>query len=212
MIDNNIDDLFSMEKTVAEIEQQTVEMNLDGLFHVSFATSVEGLYELAATLKTSSSCIGTETVNVTSSIRIKSSNSGVGMKCGWNGKTLDCSRRNLERLDGLIHIMNVAGLVITDNGNVPIKIIKNIDLTGNKLTMIEDVTAMIKLIPHVKICRLDGNLLETLNADFLGAFNKPTAITLQRNNISELPTDLFSQVKGKLKNLDFDCLHNSKFL
>lgn len=55
---------------------------------------------------------------------------------------------------------------------------------------------------------MDGNLLETLNADFFGAFNKPTAITAQRNNISQLPSDLFSQVKGKLKNIDLRSQRN----
>ena len=93
----------------------------------------------------SDACHGTDSVQHKIRTKIKSNNNGVGVKCGWNGKTLDCSRKNLERLDGIINIMKVAGLVITENGNIPIKVIKNVDFTGNKLRNIDDVTEMIKV-------------------------------------------------------------------
>ena len=60
----------------------------------------------------------------------------------------------------------------------------------------------VQLIPHVKITRLDGNQLSSLNARFFGAFKKPTTISIQRNNIDHLPEDVFDLVKGKIKNVD----------
>ena len=58
-------------------------------------------------------------------------------------------------------------------------------------------------MPHVKIFRLDGNRFEHVTPEFFAAFKKPTAITLQRNNIAHLPPNIFNQIKGKIKNLDF---------
>ena len=84
---------------------------------------------------------------------------------------------------------------MTDKGNIPIKLIKNIDLTGNKLTDISEVTELIRVLPHIKICRLDGNQFENVDADFFGSFKKVTSVTLQRNNIKHLPPDLFAQDK-----------------
>ena len=58
-------------------------------------------------------------------------------------------------------------------------------------------------MPQVKICRLDGNRFEHVTADFFAAFKKPSAISLQRNNIASLPRNIFDGIKGKVKNLDF---------
>ena len=45
--------------------------------------------------------------------------------------------------------MDIAGFVITTNGNIPIKLIKNIDLTGNYLRNIEEITKLrIFLVDH----------------------------------------------------------------
>ena len=120
-------------------------MSSDGHFHFNMETLEEGVYELTLHLISESDCFDTTNINLTIGLQIRSQNNGIGVKCGWNGKTLDCSRKNLERLEGFVQIMKIAGLVITDSGNVPVKIVKNIDLTGNRLTDISEVTEMIKV-------------------------------------------------------------------
>ena len=120
-------------------------MTSDGHFQFNMETLEEGVHELTLHLISESDCFDTTNINLTIGLKIRSQNNGIGVKCGWNGKTLDCSRKNLERLEGFVQIMKIAGLVITDSGNVPVKIVKNIDLTGNRLTDISEVTEMIKV-------------------------------------------------------------------
>ena len=133
-------------------------MALDGTFLLQIETIEEGIYELDLVLVSESDCFELSEIKMTLSLKIKSQNNGIGVKCGWNGKILDCSRKNLERLEGFIQIMKIAGLVITESGNVPIKIVKNIDFTGNRLTDISEVTEMIKVIYNLAFfCHLNAN-------------------------------------------------------
>ena len=133
-------------------------MALDGTFLLQIETIEEGIYILDLVLVSESDCFELSGIKTTLSLKIKSQNNGIGVTCGWNGKTLDCSRKNLERLEGFIQIMKIAGLVITESGNVPIKIVKNIDFTGNRLTDISEVTEMIKVIYNLAFfCHLNAN-------------------------------------------------------
>ena len=79
---------------------------------------------------------------------------------------------------------------------------------------------LIQLIPHVKICRLDGNIIDYLTPQFFGAFTRPKTISIQRNRLSSLPADLFSEMdKSKTivdlrfqKNKSLTCMAPALFM
>ena len=49
---------------------------------------VEGRYELSVTLKSNSDCLQLDNLKITETFEIQGLNNGLGVKCGWNGKTL----------------------------------------------------------------------------------------------------------------------------